>query len=58
MSIVDLEAQTAQTKLHKKPFLVQHQLASHPLFSLERLTALADELPRDFVEFNNFSFVS
>jgi hypothetical protein len=36
----------------KKPFHVRHALANHPLFSLERLMKLAQELPEAFVEYN------
>ena len=35
-----------------KPFLVQHQLHDHPLFTLDRLLKLAQTLPEKNVEYN------
>jgi len=36
----------------RKPFYVDHALAAHPAFSLERLVELARALPEPFVEWN------
>src|ERR1700674_5352286 len=36
----------------KRPFLVHHQLANHPLFAIPRLLDLAKSLPESCVEYN------
>ena len=36
---------------NRRPFIVQHQLAKHPLLKLESLFALCRRLPRDSVQF-------
>jgi hypothetical protein len=35
-----------------KPFAIRHKLAGHPLLSLARIAQLAQELPRDLIEYN------
>jgi hypothetical protein len=37
---------------NRRPFLIRHQLAGHPLFALPRLVELARRLPADRVEYN------
>lgn len=41
-----------RTDFGRRPFLIRHQLASHPLFQLPRLVELARALPEDRVEYN------
>lgn len=53
MSVVDLNQNAAVKNLHKIPFTLRHNLADHPLFELPRLVRLAQELPRDLVEYNS-----
>lgn len=40
------------TCFNQRPFKVAHQLASHPLFELDRLLELARKLPEDLIEYN------
>lgn len=37
---------------NRRPFLIQHNLCNHPLFSLDRLLGLAQELPAKDIEYN------
>ncbi|MDB5300392.1 MAG: Cupin superfamily protein [Phycisphaerales bacterium] len=36
----------------RRPFLIPHQIARHPLFSLPRLIELSKSLPPEYVEYN------
>ncbi|WP_437224264.1 JmjC domain-containing protein [Planctomicrobium sp. SH661] len=36
----------------KKPFLIQHNLCTHPLFSMERILELSRRLPESCIEYN------
>jgi hypothetical protein len=51
--IVDIAPETAREKFLKAPFALKHGLSGHPLFSLERLVALAQKMPRDRIEYNS-----
>ena len=53
MSIVIVDSQLARENFLKKPFLLKHSLAAHPLFSLARLVELAKSQPRDAIEYNS-----
>ena len=53
MSIVSVDSQIARENFLKKPFLLKHSLAAHPLFSLPRLVELAKSQPRDAIEYNS-----
>ena len=50
--LIGLEREVCAAYFDRKPFHVRHALASHPLFALERLMALARRLPEEFVEYN------
>jgi len=53
MSIVTIDAKVARAKFLKAPFALEHGLADHPLFTLERLVNLAQSMPRDRIEYNS-----
>jgi Cupin-like domain len=53
MSIVTVDPILAKSKFLKEAFTLQHGLASHPLFTLPRLIALAKSMPRDRIEYNS-----
>ncbi|MFN0190717.1 MAG: cupin-like domain-containing protein [Aestuariivirga sp.] len=53
MSIVEANATTMREKFLKRPFMLKHKLADHPLFELPRLVELAKSLPRDRIEYNS-----
>ncbi len=36
----------------RRPFMITHQLTDHPLFQIERLLELAQQLPADQIEYN------
>jgi hypothetical protein len=36
-----------------KPFAIRHKLSGHPLLTLPRIAQLAQELPRDLIEYNS-----
>ena len=48
-----LTAEEARDRLLKRPFKVKHHLATHPLFRLQRLIRLAQNLDRDRIEYNS-----
>ncbi len=48
-----LEAAIFKEKFNRKPFLVGHKLADHPLFSLSRLIELARQLPEEHVKYTS-----
>lgn len=52
-SIVTIDQATARTRFLKAPFTLKHTLADDPLFTLPRLIALAQSLPRDRIEYNS-----
>lgn len=39
-------------KFNRRPFLISHRLAQHPLFELPRLIELAQSLPESHIEYN------
>jgi hypothetical protein len=53
MSIISLDAHTARSKFLKDAFTLKHHLVGNPLFTLPRLIALANTLPRDQIEYNS-----
>jgi hypothetical protein len=53
MSIVEANPTTMREKFLKRPFMLKHKLAGHPLFELPRLVELAKSLPRDRIEYNS-----
>jgi hypothetical protein len=52
MKLLDFDPQAIEASFGKRPFLLQHRLAGHALFSLERLIGLSKGLPADRVEYN------
>jgi hypothetical protein len=48
----EFEPETFRRCFNRKPFVVRHHLADHPLFRLPRLIELARSLPQQFVEYN------
>jgi Cupin-like domain len=53
MNIITLDPTIAKAKFLKQPFTLKHHLAGNPLFSLQRLVALAKAMPRDHIEYNS-----
>lgn len=53
MNLVTIDPVIAREKFLKKPFMLQHGLAHHPLFALPRLVKLAKSMPRDRIEYNS-----
>ncbi len=51
--IVSIDDATAREKFLRAPFGLNHGLSGHPLFTLERLVQLAQEMPRDRIEYNS-----
>jgi len=52
MSLLYLDPVRFRTDFGVRPFLLQHHLSEHRLFSLERLLQLARSFPEDRVEYN------
>ena len=48
-----LDVATLRSKLNRTPFLINHGLADHPLFTLPRLIELSRYLPDDCVAYNS-----
>ncbi len=51
--LCDLDTQTFATCFNRSPFVIHHNLATHPLFELSRLVELAQFLPETSVEYNS-----
>ncbi len=49
---LELNAELFRTHFPQRPFLVNHNLAGHPLFAVPRLLELAKALPKSCVEYN------
>lgn len=49
---LELDPQTFRAQFPQRPFLVNHNLADHPLFAVSRLLELAKALPESCVEYN------
>jgi hypothetical protein len=47
-----LDPQEFRTQFPQRPFVVKHNLASHPLFAISRLLELSKALPASCVEYN------
>jgi hypothetical protein len=52
MPLLELDTPEFRAQFTRKPFLVRHHLAGHPLFSLEKLVELSRRLPASRVEYN------
>ena len=53
MTLVTVDGDVARRNFLRKPFMLRHNLAGHPLFQLPRLVELAKSMPRDRIEFNS-----
>jgi hypothetical protein len=53
MSIVITDEAIIRENFLRRPFMMRHGLADHPLFKLPRLVELAKSLPRDRIEYNS-----
>ncbi len=51
-NLLQIDPELFRAYFDSKPFHIQHGLAGHPLFSVERLVELARRLPGKFVEYN------
>ena len=49
---IHIEKESVGEEMPTRTFRLRHELASHPLFKLERLAKLAASLPKEQVEFN------
>ena len=52
-SLLETDADTFRASFNRRPFTIQHHLADHPLFSLEKLVTLAKGLPSEHVKYNS-----
>jgi hypothetical protein len=50
--LLSFDRERFRRSFDQQPFAIEHDLAGHPLFELERLVALARALPADRVEYN------
>jgi hypothetical protein len=51
-NLLEIEAETFRACFNREPFLIKHNLADHPLFTLPRLIELSQRLPADCVRSN------
>jgi len=49
---IDFNAADFDEKFERQPFILKHNLASHPLFRIEKLIEAANRLPDDDIEYN------
>lgn len=52
VTLLELDPVRFSRDFNERPFLVRHQLADEPAFSIERLVALSRRLPAESVEYN------
>jgi Cupin-like domain len=50
--LLDIDGETFRASFNRAPFLIRHDLAGHPLFSLRRLIELASRLPEEKIKYN------
>ncbi len=50
--LLELDRETFRAKFNRQPFMIGHDLAGHPLFTLPRLVELSKRLPKDHVKYN------
>ena len=50
--LLDIDGETFRASFNLAPFLIRHDLAGHPLFSLQRLIELASRLPEEKIKYN------
>src|SRR5690554_885435 len=50
--LFDIDADEFRRCFDRRPFLIRHRLAGHPLFTLERMVELSRTLPAEHVEYN------
>jgi len=51
-ALLDLDGPIFDTCFNRKPFVIGHRLAGHPLFDLARLVELSRKIPEQDVEYN------
>jgi hypothetical protein len=51
-NLLKFDSQNFREKFNRRPFLVKHNLASHPLFQLGSLVELSRRLPAEHVKYN------
>jgi hypothetical protein len=52
-NLLKMNAETFRARFNREPFIINHGLAGHPLFSLPRLVELSRRLPEDSVKYNS-----
>jgi hypothetical protein len=50
---LELDPEVFRAEFPRRPFLIRHHLADHPLFAISRLLELAKALPEGCVEYND-----
>jgi hypothetical protein len=50
--LLEIDGEAFRANFNRAPFLINHRLANHPLFSLDRLIELANRLPEEKVKYN------
>ncbi|HEX5086131.1 MAG TPA: cupin-like domain-containing protein [Blastocatellia bacterium] len=50
--LLDIDGAAFRAGFNRAPFLIGHHLASHPMFSLQRLIELANRLPEEKIKYN------
>lgn len=51
-SLLDIDPVEFSRSFDRQPFLIEHRLCDHPLFDLERLLQLSQDLPESHIEYN------
>lgn len=50
--LLEFDLETFRARFNRQPFMINHNLAGHPLFTLPRLVELSKRLPKDHVKYN------
>src|ERR1044072_4193263 len=50
--LLEFDREIFRANFNRQPFMISHQRAGHPLFTLPRLVELSKRLPKDHVKYN------
>jgi hypothetical protein len=52
-NLLEMDRETFRASFNREPFIIEHHLEDHPLFTLPRLVELSRRLPKDNVKYNS-----
>jgi cupin superfamily protein len=52
-NLLEMDRETFRNRFNREPFIINHHLSRHPLFTLSRLVELSKRLPKENVKYNS-----